>query len=188
MNVKHVLLVGLCLCGTAAMAQPTLKQAGKYAQTITPADLKKHLTIVASAEMEGRETATPGEYKAAAYIIEQMKAIGLQPGNNGQWTQSYNVYRDSLTEASLEVNGSKLNLYKDFSATTANYNSHMSFGEVVYVNMEDSLWKNNKVDVSGRLVVVAFLAAPLWWWVSCRPKALLPYSYWAIASTMAKNL
>lgn len=158
MNVKHVLLVGLCLSGTAAMAQPTLKQAGKYAQTITPADLKKHLTIVASAEMEGRETATPGEYKAAAYIIEQMKAIGLQPGNNGQWTQSYNVYRDSLTEASLQVNGSKLNLYKDFSATTANYNSHMSFGEVVYVNMEDSLWKNNRVDVSGRLVLVRMKA------------------------------
>lgn len=156
MILKPMLFCGMVLAAAAALAQPSLKQAGKFAQTITPEDLKKHLTIVASAEMEGRETATPGEYKAAAYIIEQMKAIGLQPGNNGDWRQPYNVYRDSLTEASLEVNGSKLQLFKDFSATTANYNSHLSFGEVMYINMEDSLWKNNKADVSGRLVLVRY--------------------------------
>jgi Zn-dependent M28 family amino/carboxypeptidase len=156
MILKPMLFCGMVLAGAAALAQPNLKQSGKFAQTITPEDLKKHLTIVASAEMEGRETATPGEYKAAAYIVEQMKAIGLQPGNNGDWRQLYNVYRDSLTEASLEVNGSKLQLFKDFSASTANYNSHMSFGEVMYVNMEDSLWKNSKADVSGRLVLVRY--------------------------------
>ena len=42
--------------------------AQKYAASITIADLKKHLTIIASAEMEGRETATHGQRKAAAYI------------------------------------------------------------------------------------------------------------------------
>jgi Zn-dependent M28 family amino/carboxypeptidase len=139
-------------------AQPTLKQAGKFAETITAEDLKKHLTIVASAEMEGRETATPGEYKAAAYIMEQMKLIGLQPGNNGQWLQPYNVYRDSVSEASLEVNGTKFQLFQDFSASATNFNSHMGFSEVIYINMEDSLWKNNKVDVNGRLILVRFKA------------------------------
>ena len=35
---------------------------------ITASDLKKHLTIIASDEMEGRETGTEGQRKAAAYI------------------------------------------------------------------------------------------------------------------------
>lgn len=154
--MRTKLFLATCCCGVASllMAQPTAKQAGKYAQTITAADLKKHLTIVASAEMEGRETATPGEYKAAAYLIEQMKAIGLQPGNNGQWLQPYPVYRDSLTDASLEVNGRSFQLFKDFSTTTANFSSHQAFGEVVYVNTSDSLWKNNKVDITGKLVLI----------------------------------
>ena len=156
--LRSILSVAVLTATMTAGAQPTLKQAGKFVQTITAEDLRKHLTIVASAEMEGRETATPGEYKAAAYLVEQMKAIGLQPGNNGQWLQPYNVFRDSMTEASLEVNGRKLQLFKDFSTTTANYNSHMSFGEVMYVNMDDSLWKNNKADVSGRLVLVRYKA------------------------------
>ena len=37
-----------------------------YAKTITMGDLKKHLTIVAGPEMEGREAASEGERKAAA--------------------------------------------------------------------------------------------------------------------------
>ncbi|HSC53943.1 MAG TPA: M28 family peptidase [Phnomibacter sp.] len=156
--LKHVLAISAVFAATATIAQPSIKQAGKFAATITAEDLKKHLTIVASAEMEGRETGTPGEYKAAAYIIEQMKQIGLQPGNNGQWLQPYNIYRDSLTEASLEVNGTPFQMFKDFSATASNFNSHMAFGEVVYVNLNDSLWKNNKVDVNGRIVLVRFKA------------------------------
>jgi Zn-dependent M28 family amino/carboxypeptidase len=156
--LKHALVISAIAATTAAIAQPTLKQAGKFAETITAEDLKKHLTIVASAEMEGRETATPGEYKAAAYIMEQMKLIGLQPGNNGQWLQPYNVYRDSLTEASLEIKGTKFELFKDFSATTANFNSHMAFSEVMYINMEDSIWKGNKADVNGRIVLVRYKA------------------------------
>src|ERR1035437_5986338 len=49
----------------------------KYAETITQAGLKKQLTIVASADMEGRETGTEGQRKAAAYIESQFKEIGL---------------------------------------------------------------------------------------------------------------
>jgi len=38
----------------------------KYAETITQSGLKRQLTIIASAEMEGRETGTEGQRKAAA--------------------------------------------------------------------------------------------------------------------------
>lgn len=45
----------------------------KYLNTITAEDLKKHLTIIASDEMEGRETGSPGQKKAGVYLINQYK-------------------------------------------------------------------------------------------------------------------
>ncbi|MBK5270595.1 MAG: peptidase M28, partial [Bacteroidia bacterium] len=45
-----------------------------FAKTITATDLKKKLNIIASKEMEGRETATEGQRKAAAYIEEQFRS------------------------------------------------------------------------------------------------------------------
>lgn len=43
----------------------------KYISTITAADLKTHLYIVAADSMEGRETGTPGQKKTGKYLITQ---------------------------------------------------------------------------------------------------------------------
>ncbi len=45
-----------------------------YINTITPEDLKTHLYIIASDEMEGRETGSPGQKKAGEYLINNYKA------------------------------------------------------------------------------------------------------------------
>ena len=42
--------------------------ATTFANTITTADLKKHLYIIASDDFEGRETGEPGQKKAAEYL------------------------------------------------------------------------------------------------------------------------
>lgn len=42
-------------------------EAQKYASGITALDLKKHLSIIASADMEGRETAMPGQKSGSIY-------------------------------------------------------------------------------------------------------------------------
>jgi hypothetical protein len=47
--------------------------SAKFAALITPASMKQKLTILAGPEMEGRETAMPGERKAAAYIESEFK-------------------------------------------------------------------------------------------------------------------
>ncbi len=49
----------------------------KYMKTITDSELKSHLTIVASDEMEGRETGTDGQKKAGKYLIDQYKLAGV---------------------------------------------------------------------------------------------------------------
>ena len=51
------------------------KTAEKFASSITPQDLKAKLSVIASADMEGRETATQGQRKAAAYIEDYFKKL-----------------------------------------------------------------------------------------------------------------
>jgi hypothetical protein len=106
----------------------------KYAASITPEDLSKHLYIVAGAEMEGRETASEGQRKAAAYIENHFKSLGLLPGNNGSYQQSYPVYKDEVGNSSVTVNGKSFTLYNDFSPI-ANWNNTAThyFSEVVFV-------------------------------------------------------
>src|SRR5215510_6085692 len=60
--------------------------------TVDPARLSAHVKTLASDAFEGRAPASAGEQKTVAYLTEQMKAIGLQPGGdlkNGTraWTQ-----------------------------------------------------------------------------------------------------
>jgi Zn-dependent M28 family amino/carboxypeptidase len=56
--------------------------------TIDPARLAQHVRVLASDEFLGRGPATAGEEKAVAYIAEQFRAAGLQPGGpNGSWYQ-----------------------------------------------------------------------------------------------------
>ena len=45
----------------------------KYINSITAQDLKAHLSIIASDEMEGRETGSKGQKKAGQYLVNQYK-------------------------------------------------------------------------------------------------------------------
>jgi hypothetical protein len=151
--MKQTLLLFSLFASVGAQAQINFKKAVPFAKTITAADLKKHLTIVAGPEMEGRETATEGQRKAAAYIEAQMKAIGLQPGNNGSYQMVFPVYRDSLAAATITVNEVPLQINQQFNAYPSNHTAVQNFSEVVYINFEDTLWTKSKLDISGKLVL-----------------------------------
>jgi len=144
---------------TAALAQTT-EDATKFAATITAADLKEKLTIIASADMEGRETATPGQKKAAAFIEEQFKKLGLKPGNGNSYQQVYPVYQDELTDKKLSVNGKTFEWDKDYSISLQSVpNGAFSYSEVTFAGygIVDSAGNINDyagLDVTGKIVVV----------------------------------
>lgn len=100
--MKKHLLVAFSFATLMVSAQD---KATRYAPVISAKGLKEKLTVIASAEMEGRETGMPGERRAAAYIEEQFKKIGLQPGNGSSYQMTYPVYRDEVSDKSLRVNG-----------------------------------------------------------------------------------
>lgn len=119
MTFKTMFGAGMLL-GMAAHAQLPVKQlsqATPFANTITPDFLEQRLRVLASAEMEGRETGTPGQEKAAAYIESQFQGFGLKPGAAGQWRQYYPMFIDTLgSHTALEVNGKHIPYGDDFKA------------------------------------------------------------------------
>lgn len=116
------ILAGLFLSiNTLALAQDRLPQDGaaKYAASITPSDLKKHLVIIASDSLEGRDTGSPGQKKAAEYVSKYYKQYGLQPvateaDGSKSYLQKYKLYKRSWGDVYVKVNDKKYEFNKDF--------------------------------------------------------------------------
>ncbi len=132
--------------------------ASKYAATITPSELKKKLTVIASADMEGRETAMPGQKKAAAYIEAYFKKIGLRPGAGTGYQLQFPVYQDSVTSVVLNINGEALQQNKDFTLQTSSFVSgNWSAKDIVFASygLSDTINNNfDGLDVKNKWVMV----------------------------------
>ena len=152
------IFIAASLCFAFAAQAQKVPDARPYAKAITADDLKKHLYIVASADFEGRETATEGQHKVADYIEYHFKSVGLQPGNGDHYKLPYPVYQDSLESASLSVAGQAFALNQDFFAPVASNNSLTLLGsEIVFAGygITDSTRDDYKdLNVRGRIVVV----------------------------------
>ena len=64
---------------------------------MTPGNLLRHIRELSSDAYDGRLPGTPGEEKSVAYVISQIKGIGLQPGTpTGGFVQKVPLYGYSL--------------------------------------------------------------------------------------------
>ncbi len=159
MMMKKLILFCLPLFGTMAFVHAQTDVA-KFGSIITQENLKQKLSIVASAEMEGRETASPGQKRAAAYIESEFKRMGLKPGNGDSYQQLYPVYQDVLTEKKFFVNGRSFTWDKDFNFNLQVISTgEFSFDQVVFAGygIIDSTHQMNdyaNLDVKGKLVIV----------------------------------
>ena len=70
-------LFTLLILSCASKREAISSLATIYMNSITASDLKTHLTIVASDEMEGRDTGSKGQKTAGNYLISQYKKNGI---------------------------------------------------------------------------------------------------------------
>ncbi|HWH62280.1 MAG TPA: hypothetical protein VNS50_03365, partial [Ginsengibacter sp.] len=90
----------------------------KYVETITQQGLKTQLSIIASAAMEGRETGTEGQRKAATYIEEKFKEIGLTSlGSLKDYQQFYSLLKDTLIPKTLKIGKKNYRFGQDYIIT-----------------------------------------------------------------------
>ncbi|HVM88552.1 MAG TPA: M28 family peptidase [Puia sp.] len=152
------LIVLAAIFGIVAARAQKIPDPRPFANSITETDLKKHLYTIASKDFEGRETATPGQHKAATYIEDFFKSISLQPGNKGDYQLYYPVFQDSITSAAIQIGGTSFELSQDFSVNaSANYSATLFGSEVVFAGygITDSAHDDYKgLDVKGKIVMV----------------------------------
>lgn len=160
--MKQLFIAIVCFVATTTFAQKKETET-KFADMITPQALKEKLSIIASPEMEGRETATPGQKHAAAFIEEQFKKFGLLPGNGDSYQQKFPVYQDEISdkilqagEKNFQVNEKSFEWDKDYTTNSAGnwtLNNVVFAGEGNY----DSAKNINDfagLDVNGKAILI----------------------------------
>ena len=118
-SMKTLTVIIFCLFNISSWSQVVLEAdpfaASFFAQNITEEELREQLLRVASPEFEGRETGSPGQEKAAQYIISRLKEIGVErlPNLRGYY-QDVGFSYVKWEKLSLELNGQKYEHLKDF--------------------------------------------------------------------------
>src|SRR5256884_9993166 len=89
MKISRLLLAIVFAAAAALLATDELTERLQPAlEAITPDGLLAHIKVLSSDEFEGRAPGTKGEDLSVSYIADQLRKIGLKPGNpNGDFTQ-----------------------------------------------------------------------------------------------------
>ena len=100
-RLRHALSIATGLALALSLAGGSATASSDAA--VDPARLSAHVKTLASDAFEGRGPATPGEQKTVAYLIEQMKAAGLQPG--GDLTNGTRAWTQDVPLAQFNIDG-----------------------------------------------------------------------------------
>jgi len=81
------IIIALLFLPTIFFAQENIK----FSETIIVEDLQKHLNVLASDSLEGRETGKKGQKMAADYIANHFRDIGIPPYKKETYYQKFKV-------------------------------------------------------------------------------------------------
>jgi hypothetical protein len=101
--MRGIAVVALLLAGAPLSAQ-TAAPLHRAAASITEADVKRRIGIIADDSMMGRDTPSRGLELTARYVADQFRHFGLKPaGDSGTWFVRYPVTRRRLELAASKV-------------------------------------------------------------------------------------
>ena len=153
----------LASCASIALATVALAQT----HNSTSFDGKswwEHVKVLASDDMEGRETGSAGLRKASAYVVEQLKKSGLEPAGTNGFYQPVRFVSRQIDESgsSLELTGAgqpeQLALGEDAMFSTRVELAPAVDAKLVFVGYGLRVPENNYddfagLDVRGKVVV-----------------------------------
>ncbi|MEW6208235.1 MAG: M28 family metallopeptidase [Acidobacteriota bacterium] len=160
----------ICIFSLIASFAPAQKRASdptaEAGKVITTEGLMNHIKTLASDEYEGRAPGSRGEEKSIAYIAEEFKKIGLQPGNtDGSYFQKVplvGITTNKNTEMKVSIAGKNMRLGfgDDFVARTVRVVDRTSFdADMVFVGYgvvaPEYGWDDYKgMDVRGKVLIM----------------------------------
>lgn len=129
------------------------------AGSITETDCLAHLKVLAGDSLEGRETGTPGQQKAAAYIARQFHAFGLKPaGEDGGWFQPFGLVKRGWGDVSFKAGDTEYGFLEDYFGWPGS-NNEVDFenAELVFAGygIDDAQYSDYEgLDVKGKVVLI----------------------------------
>jgi Zn-dependent M28 family amino/carboxypeptidase len=169
MSIMHralpIALATLALCGCAALPPAPVAVAPAPSPEISMERMSDITRTLASDAFLGRAPGTEGETKSVAYMIDQFRAAGLEPGGaNGGWTQDVPMIRTQLEGTKVSVAGAggdrTLDVPADLALTTqrAVERADITAAPMVFVGYGVSApernWDDFKgVDLHGKVAV-----------------------------------
>src|SRR6476620_8613252 len=108
------LLLVAALCVSAAA-----QTKGKYTNLFSEEKIKANIKTLSDDKYEGRAPGSPSGEAAAQYIADQLKSIGVKPGNKGSYFQPVSLYAVKTNPNTvLDVGGTKFKFGDDFVGST----------------------------------------------------------------------
>ncbi|MCG8581337.1 MAG: M28 family peptidase [Bacteroidales bacterium] len=166
MRTAFLLLLSVTFCIANAQS-PRFKD--KYLNSITDSSLQKHVYILASDSLKGRNTATEGERKAARYIVEQFKLNGLQPYNDTTYLQNIGLWSWRWNKFTLNSKQHTFESYKDFVYLSSAPIEPLIKAACVFIgNGNDSIINN--IDLEGKIAIVSVKNFRSWYRIASKTK------------------
>ena len=109
------LLFFILVAGYFIARSQTVSVPRNYNDSIKIKSLKKYMAVLTSDSLAGRETGEPGGEKAADYIYECFKKDGLEPGFNGQYKQSFRIWKTAWNNLTIFTGNDTLKSNIDYT-------------------------------------------------------------------------
>ncbi len=153
-------------------------------------NLLKTVGYLSSPELAGRMGGSEGYFKAANFIADEFKKIGLKPLGNKEYFQTLNVEYNEILSPCVLRNINRQKTYKlgnDFVCRGFTGSGNVT-AEVVFVGygFSEDFYNDYTSSVAGKIVLM-FKQTPNWkignneWNQSLRYRASKAYSYGAVA-------
>jgi Zn-dependent M28 family amino/carboxypeptidase len=165
---RTIWLLGAALAACAVLVTVSAQRGGGLKpalDSITAADMLRHIKYLSSDELEGRGPGARGEELTVDYLVNELKRMGLTPGNPdgtyiqkvplaGFTTQAEASFRTGAGELKLERNKDYVAVSRRFVAESEVKDSEMVFVGYGVVAPEYG-WDDYKgLDVRGKTVVM----------------------------------
>lgn len=160
MKLKIAATLFLCFQVVFLFAQNRLADPRMvYVNTITPAELKAHLSVLASDSLQGRETATPGQQMAADYISNYYKSIGIPAvASLGGYYQQFDLMQYGFGNMQFTAGKENFQFIDDFYCFPASGNTaDIQANEIIFLGygIDDIAYSDYaNVDVEGKVIIV----------------------------------
>ncbi|UIR55138.1 M28 family peptidase [Sphingobacterium sp. SRCM116780] len=147
----------ICFISSLYSCAVAQNPAAKYANAITEESTRKHLTILASVDFEGRGTGQKGGRLATEYIANEYKKLGLTAPVGGKYFQPVSLLKNSYQVKNFTIAGRPFVNGQDLLALGNNELKSIDDKEIIFIGygIDDPKYSDIKgLDLKDKIVLL----------------------------------